>query len=233
MLSRYKRPFVLLTATKAAILFLQMEELILNQLVYCPRYPKVLVISGPSGVGKDTIARQILERHPDDYYFVVTATTRAPRENEQHGVDYFFVSNDEFARMIEEGELLEHAYVYNDYKGIPKQQIRDALASGRHVIMRVDVQGAATVRKLIPNALFIFLTTESEEDLVKRLRERKSESPEGLSLRIATARLEHQRINEFDYCVINPDAQQERAVREVLSIVEAAQCRVDQAPVVL
>lgn len=205
----------------------------MNELVSCPRYPKVVVISGPSGVGKDTIARQIIEMYPDDFYFVVTATTRAPRENEVHGVDYFFVSSDEFARMIEEGELLEHAIVYNDYRGVPKQQIRTALASGRHVIMRVDVQGAATMRKLIPSALFIFLTTGSEEELVKRLRERKSETPEGLNLRIATARLEHQRIREFDYCVMNPDSQHERAVREILSIVEAAQCRVDQSPIVL
>lgn len=205
----------------------------MTQLINCPRYPQVIVISGPSGVGKDTIARHIIELYPEDFYFVVTATTRAPRTWEVHGVDYFFVTSDEFARMIEGGELLEHAIVYNDYRGVPKQQIRDALASGRHVIMRVDVQGAATLRKLIPNALFVFLTTGSEEELVNRLRERKSESPEGLNLRIATARLEHQRIWEFDYCVINPDSQQERAVREILSIVEAAQCRVKQSPVVL
>jgi guanylate kinase len=192
-----------------------------------------VIISGPSGVGKDTIARHIIEMYPDDFYFVVTATTRPPREGEVDGVDYFFVSSDEFARMIEAGELLEHAIVYNDYRGVPKKQIRDALDSGRHVIMRVDVQGAATLRKLIPNALFVFLTTGSEEDLVHRLRERKSESPEGLNLRIATARLEHQRIREFDYCVMNPDSQQDRAVREILSIVEAAQCQVEQSPVVL
>lgn len=205
----------------------------MTQLVNCPRYPQVIVISGPSGVGKDTIARRVIELYPDDFYFVVTATTRAPRDWEVHGVDYFFLTSDEFARMIEEGELLEHAIVYNDYRGVPKQQIRDALASGRHVIMRVDVQGAATLRKLIPNALFVFLTTGSEEELVHRLRERRSETPEGLNLRIATARLEHQRVGEFDYCVINPDSQQERAVREILSIVEAAQCRVKQSPVVL
>lgn len=198
-----------------------------------PRYPLLIVISGPSGVGKDTIARRLINRRPDNFYFVVTATTRPPREGEEHGRDYFFVSNDEFARMIEEEELLEYAIVYNDYKGIPKQQIRDALNSGKDVIMRVDVQGAATVRKLIPNAILIFLMTKSEQKLVKRLQERKSETAEGLSLRIATARQEMKRISEFDYCVINAEAQQEQAVSWILSIIDAEHCRVDQTPIVL
>jgi guanylate kinase len=96
--------------------------------------------------------------------------------------------------MIENNELLEYAVVYNDYKGIPKQQIRDALNSGRDVIMRVDVQGAATIRKLIPNAISVFLTTETESELVRRLRERKSETAEGLNLRIAAVRQEMKRI---------------------------------------
>ena len=196
-------------------------------------HPLLLVISGPSGVGKDTIARRLIEKRPDSFYFVVTATTRPPRADEVHGKDYFFVSNDEFARMIEEGELLEYAVVYNDYKGIPKQQIRDALASGKDVIMRVDVQGAATIKKIIPNAILVFLITETEKELVERLRERKSETAEGLSLRIATARQEIKRLREFDFWVVNPDDEQETAVHQILSIIEAAHCRVDQQPVVL
>ncbi|RMG96905.1 MAG: guanylate kinase [Chloroflexi bacterium] len=199
----------------------------------CQRYPLLIVISGPSGVGKDTIARRLIELRPDDFYFVVTATTRPPRAGEVHGRDYFFVSTDDFARMIENDELLEYAVVYNDYKGVPKQQIRDALASGRDVIMRVDVQGAAKIRQLIPNAIFVFLMTESEEELVRRLRERKSETAEGLSLRIATARQEMRRIHEFDYCVINAEGAQETAVRQILSIIEAAHCRVHQEPITL
>lgn len=197
-----------------------------------PRHPLLIVISGPSGVGKDTVAQLLMEQS-DSYHFVVTATTRPPRAGEIHGKDYFFLTNDEFARMIEEDELLEYAFVYNDYKGIPKQQIRDALASGKDVIMRVDPQGAATLRKIVPQAIFIFLTAESEQAMVKRLRERKSETPEGLNLRIATARQEMKRIREFDYWVINADDQREGAVRQILAIIEAAHCRVHQQPIAL
>ncbi len=193
----------------------------------------MIVISGPSGVGKDTIARMLIEQHPDEFHFVVTATTRPPREGEIDGLDYIFVSTDEFARMIEEGELLEWAIVYNDYKGIPKQQIRDALESGRNVIMRVDVQGAATIRTLVPNAIFVFLRVESDADLVERLRERKSETAEGLNLRIATARQEMRRLREFDFCVTNAPDQQQRAVDEIYSIVIASQCKTRQEPIVL
>lgn len=204
-----------------------------NEKYHCESYPTLVVISGPSGVGKDTVARRIIERRPNEFYFVVTAATREPRDGEVHGRDYFFVSNDEFARMIDEDELLEYAIVYRQYKGIPKQQIRDALASGKNVIMRVDVQGAATVRKLIPNAITIFLQTPSEDDLVKRLKDRETETSEGYALRIATARKEMDRISEFDYCVINADNEIDKAVDIILSIVDAAQSRVHQKPIVL
>lgn len=199
----------------------------------CPDYPLLLVLSGPSGVGKDTVARMLIERRPESFYFVVTATTRPPRDNERHGIDYIFVSFDEFARMIEANELLEHAVVYNDYKGIPKQQIRDALASGRDVILRVDVQGAATVRRLVPNAVSVFLTTRSERGLVSRLHQRKQDTAEGMALRTATARQEMRRVQEFDYCVVNPEGHPEIAVDHVLSIIDAAHCRIDQRPVEL
>src|SRR5512134_2640467 len=102
--------------------------------------PLLIVISGPSGVGKDTVMLRMQERGMP-FHFVITATTRARRENEEHGVDYFFVSKEEFARMIEQDELIEYAIVYSDYKGIPKQQVRQALASGQDVVMRLDVQG--------------------------------------------------------------------------------------------
>ena len=197
----------------------------------CDDYPLLLILSGPSGVGKDTVARLLIERRPDSFYFVVTATTRPPRDDEVHGINYFFVSFNEFARMIEDDELLEYAIVYNDYKGIPKQQIRDALSSGRDVILRVDVQGAATVRRIIPNAISVFLTTRTEEGLVNRLQQRKQDTSEGIALRTATARQEMKRLEEFDYCVVNPEGQPDVAVERLLSIIDAAHSRVNQQPV--
>jgi guanylate kinase len=190
------------------------------------REPLLIVISGPSGVGKDTVLHRMKERRVA-LHFVVTATTRAPRPDEVNGVDYIFLSNDEFAEMIETNELLEYAIVYNDYKGIPKQQVRNALASGKDVILRIDVQGAATIRKLWPDALLIFVTSATEEELVQRLTARKTETPEGLKLRIATARKEMQRLNEFDYCVVNPEFHLDTAVDTLLSIIEAEHNRVN------
>ncbi|MBI2976855.1 MAG: guanylate kinase [Chloroflexi bacterium] len=189
------------------------------------RYPLLIVISGPSGVGKDAVLQRMKERGVP-MHFVVTATTRAPRPGEADGVDYFFVSNDTFAEMIERNDLLEYAIVYNDYKGIPKQQVREALASGHDVILRIDVQGAATIRKICPDALLIFMTTGSEEELVQRLTARKTETPEGLKLRIATARRELQRLTEFDYCIVNPEFHLESAVDALLAVIEAEHNRV-------
>src|SRR4026209_848212 len=131
--------------------------------------PLLIVISGPSGAGKDTVMQRMKERGLP-FHFVVTATTRLKRSNEEHGRDYLFISTEEFARMIDEDELIEHAIVYGDYKGIPKQQVREALASGMDVVMRIDVQGAEFVRKLAPEALMIFIITNSEAELVQRLR---------------------------------------------------------------
>jgi guanylate kinase len=192
--------------------------------LYHPQ-PLLIVISGPSGVGKDTVLQRMKERELP-FHFVVTATTRPKRENEVHGKDYFFVSKDEFARMIEANELLEYAIVYNDYKGIPKQQVREALASGKDVVMRIDVQGAATIRKLAPEALLIFLTTTGEEEMVNRLKARKSENSEGLALRIATARQELKRIDEFDYVVVNSDFHLDETVDTLVAIIQAEHHRV-------
>ncbi len=203
----------------------------LYQSLKAPR-PILIVISGPSGVGKDTIL-QGLKQTAYPFYFVVTATTRPQRPNEEDGVDYHFVSVGDFAGMIENDELLEYAVVYGDYKGIPKQHVREALASGRDVIMRIDVQGAATIRRLVPNAVTIFLTAESEEELIDRLRERKTEKPDQLKMRIVTARHELRRIVEFDYVVVNRDDHQEDSVDQVLSIIKAEKSRVDWTPVVL
>jgi guanylate kinase len=187
--------------------------------------PLLIVISGPSGVGKDTIIQRMIERNLP-FQFVVTATTRPPRPNEVHGKDYFFYSHDEFAEMIEKGQLLEYAIVYNDYKGIPRAQVSDALASGKDVVMRLDVQGAATIRKLYPEALMIFLSPQNEAEMVNRLQERKTETPEGLKLRIATARQEMTHVKSFDYVVINRELHLDETVDTIISIIVAEHHRV-------
>ncbi len=192
--------------------------------------PLLIVISGPSGVGKDSVLN-LMKARGLPFHFVVTATTRPPRQGEVHGVDYFFVSREEFARMIDDDELLEYAIVYQDYKGVPKEQIRQAFASGQDVIMRVDVQGAASIRKLAPEAVLIFLTAESEEDLVARLHNRKSETAESLHLRIATARQELKRIDEFDYVVVNRNGALEETVEIIQAIIRAEHHRVQHRKV--
>ncbi len=196
------------------------------------QYPLLIVISGPSGVGKDTVIERMKARKLP-FHFVVTATTRQPRPDETDGVDYIFLSFDEFAEMIEQGEFLEHAIVYNDYKGIPKVQVREAMSSGKDVILRVDVQGAATIRALVPDALLIFLTTLNEEELENCLKARKSETPEGLKLRIATARQELRRIKYFDYVVVNPEDHLEDAVDTIEAIIRAEHARVNPRKVSL
>lgn len=186
--------------------------------------PLVVVISGPSGVGKDTVVRR-MEELGYPFHFVVTATSRPRRDNEVDGRDYHFVTTAQFEEMIRNDELLEHAIVYGQYKGIPKAHIRRALVSGKDVILRVDVQGAATVRRLIPDAVTIFLTAGSEEELFHRLQTRKTEDPEQLQKRMETAREEMKRLPEFDYVVVNSDCHLDDAVRTIAAIITAEKCR--------
>ncbi len=194
--------------------------------------PLLIVISGPSGAGKDTLMQRMQERGLP-FQFVVTATTRQQRANEVHGRDYLFVSKEEFARMIDEDELIEHAIVYGDYKGIPKQQVREALASGMDVVMRLDVQGAETVRKLAPEALLIFITTQNESELVHRLETRKTETADSLAIRIATARKELKRVEAFDYAIVNRDYHLDETVDKIRAIIDAEHHRVKPRKVTL
>jgi guanylate kinase len=194
--------------------------------------PLLIVISGPSGVGKDSVMERMKERGAP-FHFVITATDRPPRPDEVHGVDYFFVSTEAFEEMIEEGELLEHARVYGQHKGVPKHQVRKAMDSGEDVVMRVDVQGAATIRRLAPEAVLIFLTASSEEELAQRLRDRNSDSEEQIQERLAAAREEMTYLPLFDYLVVNPHGELNRAVDDVLAIIRAEHCRMDPREVTL
>lgn len=187
--------------------------------------PLLIVISGPSGVGKDAVLKAMQTRKLPLHY-VVTMTSRSPREGEIDGVDYFFVSKEQFEALIEEDEFIEYAVVYGDYKGIPKTQIRHALESQQDVILRVDVQGAMTLRRLCPDAVLIFLIPTNEKEWLGRLRNRRTETPESLALRLKTAREELEYLSEFDYVVVNAQDQLEKAVDTILSIIEAEHHRV-------
>lgn len=189
------------------------------------RSPLLIVISGPSGAGKDTVMQRMKERGLQ-FHFVTTATTRQRRPGEVEGKDYLFISAEKFAKMIEADEFMEHALVYGDYKGVPKEQVRKALASGHDVVMRLDVQGAETIRRLVPDALLIFITTDSEDDLISRLKERSTETPEALAIRIATTRQELKRVDAFDYVIVNHDDQLDHTVDVVQAIIEAEHHRV-------
>lgn len=193
-------------------------------------HPLLIVISGPSGVGKDTLVQRMEERGCP-FHFVITVTDRPPRPDEVNGEDYFFVSTETFQQMIEEDELLEYAVVYGQYKGVPKQQVREAMASGRDVVMRLDVQGAATIRDIVPDAVLVFLTAACEAELEQRLRSRGGDSLEQVERRITTAREEMKRLSEFDYAVINRHNALDEAVDDVLAIIRAEHCRVDQREV--
>ncbi len=189
--------------------------------------PLLVVISGPSGVGKDTVVKLMAERKVP-FFFVVTVADRELRAGEVHGKDYFFVRPPEFDRMIDEDLLLEWAHVYGGRKGVPREQVRRAIASGKDVIMRLDVQGAATIRRLVPDAVLVFLIASSEEEMVARLRARKTDSEEEIARRIAEAKAEVQRVGEFDYLVVNPHGRPDAAVDDILAIINAEHRRVQQ-----
>lgn len=182
--------------------------------------PLLIVISGPSGVGKDSVIKRLREKNPS-LAFVVTAASREPRPGEEHGVDYYFLKRPEFERRIAAGEFLEHAVVYGELKGILKSEVQKWMDTGRDVVLRLDVQGAATVREKAPEALLIFITAESEDALEVRLKNRKTETPEKLKLRIETAKQEMARAAEFDYKVINPEGCLEEAVDAIQAIITA------------
>jgi guanylate kinase len=193
--------------------------------LYHPQ-PLLIVISGPSGVGKDAVVRT-LQRRQASLHFVVTATSRAMRETEVNGVDYLFISEEQFKNMIARDELMEYAIVYDQYKGIPKSQVRDAMASGKDVIMRIDVQGAATIRKLCPEAVLIFLIPANQDEWIQRLKERRTESAESLRVRIQTAQQELTHMGEFDYVVVNAQNCLDEAVDAIEAIIDAEHHRVN------
>jgi guanylate kinase len=185
----------------------------------------VIVLSGPSGVGKDAVLKKMKsKKHP--LHHVVTVTTRARREGEKDSVDYHFVSQQGFQQMFNKGELLEWANVYGNYYGVPKKEVSLGLSKGMDVMIKVDVQGAAAIKKVLPQAVFIFLVPPSLEELEKRLKQRHSESPEELALRLQRSEVEMKDLPLFDYVITNSKGKVDEAVSRILAIIAAERCRV-------
>ena len=188
--------------------------------------PLVIVLSGPSGVGKDTVLKKMTSKK-GSFHYVVTVTTRPRREDEKDGVDYHFLSQQGFQQMFNKGELLEWANVYGNYYGVPKREIVQGLSQELDVVVKVDVQGAAAIKKVLPQAVFIFLAPPSMEELEKRLKQRHSESPEELELRLQKAGEEMKSLPMFDYAITSRRGKVNEVVSRILAIVTAEKCRVN------
>lgn len=187
--------------------------------------PLVVVISGPSGVGKDVLIEGMAGRGLN-YHFTVTATTREPRPGEREGINHHFLTVEDFQQKIADDELLEWARVFGNFYGVPKQQVRDALANEQHVILRVDVQGALRIRELAPEALMIFIHPPNREVLKRRIVRRGVNGPEDIEMRLAAAAEETEKSAAFDYQVVNREHRLEEAVDEVIGIIQRESRRV-------
>lgn len=187
--------------------------------------PLVIVISGPSGVGKDAVIDR-MRGSSLKLHFVVTVTTRKQRQGETDGRDYHFISKTEFENMIEKEELLEWANVYGNYYGVPRQELKQAVSEGLDAVVKVDVQGADTIKSKLPDAVLIFVSAPSNKELEKRLIRRKTETGVDLELRTQAVQDELKRLPLFDYVVVNHDEQVELAVSQIEAIITAEKCRV-------
>lgn len=185
------------------------------------RPPILLILSGPSGVGKDAVLSRMRDLG-EPYHFTVTATTRIQREGETDGKDYIFVNQAEFKVQMEQDGFLEWAEVYGNYYGVPRDQVKTALQRGKDVIVKIDVQGAKTIKRLAPNALYIFLAPPDMDQLEKRLTERMTESSDSLKIRLETAAKEMKSASWFDHIVINHENQLDLAVAEIQYAVKIA-----------
>ncbi len=187
-------------------------------------YPLFIVISGPSGVGKDATLDSMKEAGFPLHY-VLTATTRSKRPGEKDGVAYRFLSEDKFRQMIKANQFLEWAKVYGNYYGVPKREVKEALKQGWDTIVKVDVQGATTIKQILPDAVLIFLMPPSMGELVNRLKQRYGLSSDELDLRLSKAQEEIESLPLFDYVVINRTDDLDLTVAQINAIVADEKCR--------
>jgi guanylate kinase len=187
--------------------------------------PLLIVLSGPSGAGKDAVLARLKEKALP-LQFITTVTTRARRNSEKDGKDYRFVSVPEFQRMKEHQELLEYANVYGNWYGVPRQAVEQALGGKNDVMLKLDIQGAATVRKVMPQSILVFLAPVCRDDLALRLGGRQTESASDLELRLKTADLEMDKLPMFDYLVVNRQGKIDEVVEDIEAIIQAEKCRV-------
>ena len=186
-------------------------------------HPLVVVISGPSGVGKDA-ALAAMKKAGLPYHYVLTATTRQKRPEEKDGVDYWFIPEDKFQQMVKENQFLEWAKVYGNYYGVPRREIDEALKQGLDTVVKVDVQGATTIKRILPNALLIFLMPPSLDELAKRLKQRYGDSSFDLDIRLGKAKDEMESAPIFDYVITNQTDNLEITVAQINSVVAAEKC---------
>lgn len=184
----------------------------------------LIVLSGPSGVGKDAVLAELRKACPN-MHFTINATTRPPRPGEIDGEGHFFVGEKRFNKMVLQNELLEYALVYDHWYGVPKAQVQEALLRGQDVLTRVDIQGAASVRAQAPDAVLIFIAPPSLPELERRLRDRQTESDAQLSVRIESAREEMEQTEWFDHVIINQNNKIHIAVAQLLEIIEVERNR--------
>ncbi len=203
-----------------------------ERLVLAEPCPLLFVLSGPSGVGKDAIINALRQQDAPRHY-AITATTRPPRPGEQDGVHYHFFSVNQFQELLKRDGFLEWAKVYENYYGVPKFELRRALARGLDIILKVDVQGAATIKRMAPQAILIFIAPQNLDELLQRQRERGAGSAQDLEVRLSTAPAELDAIDSFDYMVVNRQGELATAVAQVSAIIQAEKCRIKRHPLVL
>jgi len=183
----------------------------------------LIVLSGPSGAGKGTICQELLRSYPELNYSI-SATTRAPRTGEQHGVNYWFVSQVEFQTMINNDQLLEWAEVYGNFYGTPCHHISDLLNSGKDVVLEIDAQGATQIKKKFPQGVCIYIAPPSLDELAKRIHKRGTDSLENIKTRLSSANVELKYVHNYDYIVVNDEVQ--NATKKIIAIIMAEKCKV-------